>query len=64
MRASGINEAVTTLLLNYLAIDLMLFLIYDSWKDPLGLGPAGIAEAAGGGTTSRWSAPRRCTWAS
>lgn len=34
----GINEAVTTLLLNYLAIDLMLFLIYDSWKDPLGSG--------------------------
>ena len=34
----GINEAVTTLLLNYLAIDLMLYLIYDSWKDPLGSG--------------------------
>ena len=30
----GINEAVTTLLLNYVALDLMLFLIYDPWKDP------------------------------
>lgn len=34
----GINEAVTTLLLNYIAIDVMLYLIYDSWKDPAGLG--------------------------
>jgi simple sugar transport system permease protein len=33
-----INEAVTTLLLNYLAIDLMGFLIYDAWKDPNGSG--------------------------
>ena len=33
-RGLGINEAVTTLLLNYLAIDLMLYLIYDAWKDP------------------------------
>jgi general nucleoside transport system permease protein len=34
----GINEAVTTLLFNYLAIDLMLHLIYEPWKDPLGSG--------------------------
>jgi len=34
----GINEAVSTLLLNYLALDLMLFLIFDSWKDPNGSG--------------------------
>lgn len=34
----GINEAVTTLLLNYLALDLMLFLIYDKWKDANGSG--------------------------
>ena len=33
-----INEAVTTLLLNYLAIDLMGFLIYDAWRDPGGSG--------------------------
>jgi ABC-type uncharacterized transport system permease subunit len=33
-----INEAVTTLLLNYVAIDLLGFLIYDSWKDPNGSG--------------------------
>ena len=34
----GINEAVTTLLLNYIALDLMLFLIYDKWKDAAGSG--------------------------
>jgi simple sugar transport system permease protein len=39
-----INEAVTTLLLNYLAIDLMLFLIYDAWKDPQGQGQPASAE--------------------
>jgi simple sugar transport system permease protein len=33
-----INEAVTTLLLNYVAVDLMLFLIYDPWKDLHGSG--------------------------
>jgi general nucleoside transport system permease protein len=38
-----INEAVTTLLMNYLAIDLMSFLIYDAWKDPNGSGqPASV----------------------
>jgi len=40
----GINEAVTTLLLNYLAIDLMLYLIYDSWKDPGGSGQPATAD--------------------
>lgn len=34
----GINEAVTTLLLNYLAINLMTFLIFDRWKDRHGSG--------------------------
>jgi ABC-type uncharacterized transport system permease subunit len=34
----GINEAVTTLLLNYVAIDLLGFLIYDPWKDANGSG--------------------------
>jgi simple sugar transport system permease protein len=34
----GISEAVTTLLLNYVALNLMFFLIYDSWKDPNGSG--------------------------
>jgi simple sugar transport system permease protein len=33
-----INEAVTTLLLNYVAVDLMLYLIYDPWKDLHGSG--------------------------
>lgn len=34
----GINEAVSTLLLNYLAINVMSFLIYDRWKDANGSG--------------------------
>jgi general nucleoside transport system permease protein len=33
-----INEAVTTLLLNYIALDLLGFLIYDPWKDANGSG--------------------------
>jgi ABC-type uncharacterized transport system permease subunit len=33
-----INEAVTTLLLNYVAISLLGFLIYDPWKDAAGSG--------------------------
>ena len=34
----GISEAVTSLLLNYVALNVMFFLIYDSWKDPNGSG--------------------------
>jgi ABC-type uncharacterized transport system permease subunit len=36
--AVGINEAVTTLLLNYLAINVMSFLIFSPWKDANGSG--------------------------
>lgn len=32
------NEAVTTLLLNFVANDIMLYLIYQPWKDPNGTG--------------------------
>jgi ABC-type uncharacterized transport system permease subunit len=47
--AVGINEAVSTLLLNYLAINLMTFLIFDRWKDREGSGqpvsrPVGAGE--------------------
>jgi general nucleoside transport system permease protein len=34
----GIAESVTTLLLNYIALDVMYFLIYDRWKDRRGSG--------------------------
>jgi general nucleoside transport system permease protein len=34
----NINEAVSTLLLNFIALDLLLFLIYQPWKDPNGTG--------------------------
>ncbi len=34
----GISESVTTLLLNYIALDLMFFLIFDRWKDRDGSG--------------------------
>ena len=45
----GINEAVSTLLLNYLALNVMLFLIFDRWKDRNGSGqpatrPLAVAE--------------------
>jgi general nucleoside transport system permease protein len=36
--AVGINEAVTTLLMNYIAIDVMAYLVYDRWKDRKGSG--------------------------
>jgi len=33
----GVNEAITTLLLNFVAIDVLLFLIYQPWRaDPAG----------------------------
>jgi general nucleoside transport system permease protein len=34
----GVNEAVTTLLLNFIANDILLYLTYQPWKDPNGLG--------------------------
>jgi general nucleoside transport system permease protein len=45
----GISESVTTLLMNYLALNLMFFLTYDRWKDPNGSGqpatrPLPVAE--------------------
>ncbi len=44
----GISEAVTTLLLNYVALNVMFFLIYDPWKDAHGSGqPATPALPAG-----------------
>ena len=47
-RTVGIAESVTTLLLNYVALDLMYFLIYDRWKDHAGSGqPATRPIAAG-----------------
>jgi simple sugar transport system permease protein len=44
----GVNEAITTLLLNYVAVDVLLYLIYARWKDPNGSGqPASRALADG-----------------
>ncbi|WP_232303721.1 ABC transporter permease [Pseudofrankia sp. DC12] len=42
----GINEAVSTLLLNYIALDVLLYLIYSPWKDPHGTGQPTTAELA------------------
>jgi general nucleoside transport system permease protein len=44
-----VNEAISTLLLNFVAIDIMLGLIYDPWKDASGFGQPSsrpLAEAA------------------
>lgn len=35
---AGINEAISTLLLNYIAIDVLLYLISGPWKDAAGFG--------------------------
>lgn len=35
---AGINEAISTLLLNYIAIDVLLYLISGPWKDSAGFG--------------------------
>lgn len=45
----GISEAVTTLLLNYVALNVQRYLIFDHWKDPKGSGqpatpPLQVAE--------------------
>ncbi|MFI7585904.1 ABC transporter permease [Spongisporangium articulatum] len=40
----SVNEAVTTLLLNYVALDLLLALIYQPWKDPNGSGQPATAQ--------------------
>ena len=35
--AAGVNEAISTLLLNFVALDVLLFLIYQPWRDnPVG----------------------------
>lgn len=41
-----VNEAVTTLLLNYVALYVMLFLILGPWKDPSALGQSTSLELA------------------
>jgi ABC-type uncharacterized transport system permease subunit len=43
-----INEAITTLLLNYVAIDLLLYLIYQPWKDKHGSGQPATRSLAEG----------------
>jgi len=42
----GVNESVTTLLLNYVALYLMLFLILGRWRDPSALGQSTSQELA------------------
>ena len=44
----NVNEAVTTLLLNYVALDVLLFLIYEPWKDPHGSGQPATRPLAKG----------------
>ena len=45
--AFGAAESVTTLLMNFIANDLMLFLIYQPWKDPNGSGQPQSRPLAG-----------------
>ena len=59
-----VNEAVTTLLLNYVALDLMLYLIYEPWKDPNGSGQPATRAAGRRRPAAPASAPAGCTPAS
>ena len=34
----GLNEIISTLMLNYIGIELMRYLVYGPWKDPSGMG--------------------------
>lgn len=53
--ALRIPEAITTLLLNYIAIDVMLYLIYDPWKDPSGTGQPTSKPLTSNAELSRFS---------
>ena len=54
----GIAESVTTLLLNYIALDVMYFLIYDRWKDRAGSGQPATRPVASGEHLPLWSDTR------
>ena len=54
----GIAESVTTLLLNYIALDIMYFLIYDRWKDRAGSGQPATRPVASGEHLPLWSDTR------
>jgi ABC-type uncharacterized transport system permease subunit len=43
---AGANEAVTTLLLNFIAVDILLYLIYQPWRDPDSFGQPQSAPLA------------------
>jgi simple sugar transport system permease protein len=46
--ATGMNEAISSLLLNYLAAILLAWLVFEPWKDPNSLGQAYSEELVGG----------------
>jgi general nucleoside transport system permease protein len=56
--AMRIPEAITTLLLNYVAIDVMLYLVYDTWKDPAGTGQPTSRPLPGGSQLATFGASR------
>ena len=54
----GIAESVTTLLMNYIALDVMYFLIYDRWKDRAGSGQPATRPVAAGEHLPLWANTR------
>ena len=62
--AVKVNEAITTLLLNYVALDLMLYLIYDRGRTPTGRASRPPGPLAGGRAAAAASAAAGCTPAS
>ena len=54
----GIAESVTTLLMNYIALDVMYFLIYDRWKDRAGSGQPATRPIGAGEHLPLWAGKR------
>jgi general nucleoside transport system permease protein len=54
----GIAESVSTLLMNYIALDVMYFLIYQPWKDRNGSGQPATRAVGAGERLPLWGSTR------
>jgi simple sugar transport system permease protein len=52
--AGGVNEAISTLLLNYVGADVLSFLVYGPWKDAAGNGQPASKPLPGGDYLPTW----------
>lgn len=51
----GLNEVIVTLMLNYIALELLTYLQFGPWKDPNSLGFPKIANFSANALLPRWS---------